>query len=76
MLRNQKGVSIVALIITVILLVILTGVVIKYTLDDRNILDQSQKAVNDYNEKVNELQNQINDLQDMLNEVYNDAPNP
>lgn len=49
---KQNGVTIVALIITVILLIILAGVTINITIGDNGILKESKKSVLHYSESI------------------------
>ncbi len=47
----KKGISLVALVITIVVLVILTGTVVITTMNT-NMFGNTQSAVNDYNKKV------------------------
>ncbi len=47
----KKGISLVALVITIVVLVILTGTIILSTMNN-NIFDNTNSTVNDYNKKV------------------------
>lgn len=63
---NNKGVTLIALIITIILLVILTGVTIEVV--DKNLINKARKVVDDANNKYesdqNILKNTVNDWED------------
>ena len=48
MFKGHKGITLVALVITIIVLLILAGVSITFALQG-GILDNAQKAVNEYN---------------------------
>ena len=83
--RRNKGITLVALIITIIILLILAGVSLSFVFNG-GILDKSQQAVNEYkNASINEqeilnyidgyLQNEIVGDNSDVNEGYNGAPN-
>lgn len=46
MLKGQKGITLVALVITIIVLLILAGVTLSLTLGDNGLLKRSQEAEN------------------------------
>lgn len=48
MMKADKGITLVALIITIIVLLILAGVSIAMVLGDNGIVNRSKNAVNDY----------------------------
>ena len=55
-MKNQKGITLVALVITIIVLLILAGVSISLVLGDNGVLNQASNAV-DANEKATVKQN-------------------
>ena len=63
---NNKGITLIALIITIILLAILTGVTIEGV--DKNLINNARKVVDDANNKYesdqNTLKNTVNDWED------------
>ena len=48
MLKADKGITLVALIITIIVLLILAGVSISMVLGDNGLINKAQKSVNTY----------------------------
>ena len=54
MKRNERGITLIALIITVIVLLILAGTVITIAISGGNIFSKAEDAVSQYNEKVKE----------------------
>lgn len=55
MLKADKGITLVALIITIIVLLILAGVSISMVLGDNGLINKAQNSVNTYdNSAVNE----------------------
>ena len=63
--RKNKGITLVALVITIIILLILAGISIA-TLRDTNLFGQAQRAGN---ETKNAAANEANTLNDYSNEV-------
>lgn len=72
MLKNQKGITLVALVITIIVLLILAGVAITLTVNQDSLFDKANNAAIKWNESVTNEQNSMNDLMNSLN-TY--APN-
>ena len=74
---KNKGITLVALIITIIILLILAGVSLSFVFNG-GILDKSQQAVNEYqnaSQKEQDLLNKIdNYLENELGEITNDEP--
>ena len=64
-MKEQKGITLVALVITIIILLILAGISIA-TLRDTNLFGQAQRAGN---ETKNAAANESNTLNDYSNEV-------
>ncbi len=65
MLKEQKGITLVALIITIIVLLILAGVTISFAIGDGSIFNKSKNAVNTYkNSQDNEME--------VVNYAYNE----
>lgn len=76
MLKSSKGITLVALVITIIVLLILAGVTISIAVNS-GIMDKSQTAVNKYTdqevneaEKLNHLENQMDILFDRYSDAY------
>lgn len=74
-LKNKQGITLVALVVTVIVLLILAGVTITSLLGDDGIIQKAQQAANTMNEAIEIEQAKINDLQEQLNNVVNEDQN-
>ncbi len=53
MLKGQKGITLVALVVTIIVLIILAGVSIALVLGDNGIVNKAKKGANDYKTAAN-----------------------
>ena len=54
MLKQQKGITLVALVITIVVLIILAGVAISLTLSDNGIFNKATTARDSYQHSANE----------------------
>ena len=70
-IKKQKGITLLALIITIIVLVILAGVAINTLYGNNNIIKNANKAVGKYNEKEDEEQIVSDTLEEKLREYIN-----
>ena len=61
-MREEKGITLIALIITIIVLLILTGVALNTLIGENSIIYNANKAVSEYN-------NSVSDTQELLNEI-------
>ena len=73
MLKEQKGITLVALVITIIVLLILAGVSISLAIGNRGIFTQSKESVNKYSEaqqkENNELENATYEMNTLINAI-------
>lgn len=65
MLKSSKGITLVALVVTIIVLLILAGVTISIVIN-QNILDRSNEVVDKYQ---NRALNETNTLEWVVNEI-------
>lgn len=65
MFKGQKGITLVALVITIIVLLILAGITISLTIGERGIITRAQEAGRNY---VNAAQQEEHDLNAIENE--------
>lgn len=65
MLKEQKGITLIALVITIIVLVILVGVTVSVTVNS-GIIKNSKQAVNDYSTKQTEEETELNTVNQWL----------
>ena len=73
MLKEQKGITLVALIITIIVLLILAGVTISFAIGDGSIFNKSKNAVNTYKNAQDNEYGMINYFQDQVDTYLDDA---
>lgn len=66
MFKGQKGITLVALVITIIVLLILAGVALATLTGNDSIINNANTAVDKYNNKANEDQSLLNDINKML----------
>ena len=64
--RSQKGITLIALIVTIIVLLILAGVSLNMVLGDKGIIKQAQTSKNEYEDKVKDTQGGIDGLYNEL----------
>ena len=53
MLKGQKGITLVALVVTIIVLIILAGVSIALVLGDNGLVDKAKTGANEYKTQAN-----------------------
>lgn len=69
MFKGQKGITLVALVITIIILLILAGVTISLTLGDKGIFTTAQTAAKNYTNAQDKEIHDINNFGNTLNKV-------
>lgn len=73
MFKNQKGITLVALVITIIVLLILAGVTISLVLGNNGLIDRAKQAktetTNATNKEYEEMQNALNFMNGTLTNV-------
>lgn len=47
-MKNNKGITLIALVITIVVLIILTAITVIFTLGDNGIIERSKQAKEDY----------------------------
>lgn len=75
MLKGQKGITLVALVITIIVLLILAGVTISLTLGDRGIFNTAQKAGENYQKAADEEDKALTKLDQDIDKVVDNVLN-
>ena len=63
----SRGITLVALVITIIILLILAGVTITSLVGDKGIIKKAQEAVNTTNDAIQAEQEEIDELKEELN---------
>ena len=69
-IKETKGITLVALIITVIILLILAGVTISLVIGKNGLIAKSKESVEKYNEKAKEEQWQLEDFEAGMDLYY------
>lgn len=69
MFKGQKGITLVALVITIIVLLILAGVTISLTLGDEGIFTTAQQAAKNYTNAQDKEIYELNQFEDTVNKV-------
>lgn len=67
MLKGQKGITLVALVITIIILLILAGVTISLTLGNNGLFQTAKTAAQNYSEAQQYEKNILNDAATLVN---------
>ena len=65
MFKKQNGITLVALVVTIIVLIILAGVTLMIALDDEGIISKTNEGAQEYNtaqEQENEMLNDVNTI--------------
>ncbi len=60
MIKKENGITLVALVVTIIVLLILAGVAISLTLGPEGIIDRSKNAVNTYGNSAKNEEKEMN----------------
>ncbi len=74
-LRKEIGITLVALIVTIVVLLILAGITIMYTMGDNSIFKKAQEAKDKTNQAIKNEQEYMNSIDNMLNEYLNGTIN-
>lgn len=75
-LKSEKAITLVALIITIIILLILAGVTLNMVLGDNSLINKSQSSVDKYKESANNEQDLLNSIENFINQYpYNNEEN-
>lgn len=69
MLKGQKGITLVALVITIIVLLILAGVTITLTLGEKGIFKTAEKAGENYTQAQRDELEGLNSFQNTVDRV-------
>ena len=69
----NHGITLVALVITIVVLLILAGITITYVLGDNGIIQLAQRAKNETEAEIQKEQDDIQNLVNMLNGDYGDG---
>lgn len=71
MFKKQNGITLVALVVTIIVLIILAGVTLSLALDHDGIITKSQGAATSYNAAQDDEKAQLENVNLLLQQNYN-----
>ena len=69
MFKNERGITLVALVVTIIVLLILAGVAISLTIGKNGLFTRSQNAANTWNQATKNEENWMNDVEKTFDNV-------
>ena len=70
---KQNGITLIALVVTIVVLLILAGITISLVLSDNGIIKKAQEAANKTQEALENEQSRLNELYDELTNVMNNT---
>ncbi len=74
--KKQSGITLVALVVTIVVLLILAGITIMYTMGENSIFKKAQEAKNKTEEAIKNEQEYMNLIDNIINEYTNGMENP
>lgn len=69
MLKQQKGITLIALVITIVVLIILAGVLISLTLSDSGLFTRAKNGAESYKHAQNEETVMMTNVEKAVNEI-------
>lgn len=72
MFKKEKGITLIALIVTIIILLILAGVTINLAINDNGIFKRAQNASKRWNEAENAEAYQMNSAAGIMDNIANE----
>ena len=73
--KGSDGITLVALVVTIVILLILAGITIMYTMGDNSIFKKTQEAKNKTEEAIQNEQEYMNQIDNMVNGYINGTGN-
>lgn len=70
-MKQQKGITLIALVITIVVLIILAGVAISLTLTDNGIFNRARQGRDMYSNAAGKESDQINKVDTLVNDLVN-----
>lgn len=70
-LKNQKGITLVALVVTIIVLLIIAGIAIHFSIGDDGLIDRAKNSTDKWNAASIDEQSELNGLADKFRETRN-----
>ena len=74
--KEQKGITLIALVITIIVLLILAGVALATLTGNSSIIDNANYAVTEYNKSAGNDQNVLNQVENLFAKYMGESSNP
>ncbi len=71
----EKGITLVALVVTIIIMLVLAGVTLNFALSDGGLLQKTKEAVAQYGEAQDQEAEDLKDMEDLLKEVNHETFN-
>ena len=71
-MKNKRGITLIALVVTIVVLLILAGITINTVIDRNGILGKAQQTQNDIENTITESQGKLDNLMDEYNEISSD----
>ena len=71
-MKNERGITLIALVVTIVVLLILTGITINTVVDRNGVLGKAQQTQNDIEDSISESQGKLENLMDAYNEISSD----
>ncbi len=69
--KHEKGITLIALIVTIVIMLILAGVTIKLATDDNGVIDNAKEAKNQYEQAQADEDSGINELSSEMKKYLN-----
>ena len=76
MLKNKNGITLIALVVTIVVLLILAGVSISLVLDNNGIINRSKEAKNQYAQSRKNEQEDLENTSEWIDEQVTGNPRP
>ena len=70
--QDNKGITLIALVVTIVVLLILAGITISLVFSDNGIIKKAQEAANKTQEAIENEQTQMNELADYMGNMLNE----
>lgn len=70
-MKQQKGITLIALVITIVVLIILAGVAISLTLSDNGIFKRATEARDKYTNAAKAEEDMVNSIDKVVNDQVN-----
>lgn len=72
-MKKENGITLVALVVTIVVLIIIAGVTLSLTIGNGGIMKRAKTAVNDYASQDTKEEKHFNDLADWVDKNGNES---